>query len=171
MPTTTKQPLDEMTADELQTQLESTQKQIAADTEEYSTLQARMVEAAEQGESETWQKLHALHATLPTKITGQKLRALSIQILLKQSRLEEAQAAKVTTGAPLAELRAKADAAAKELEEATFANQDAYHHANDTARDLAALTHARADLQAAAKPTMPQSKPILRAAPRGTNEL
>jgi chromosome segregation ATPase len=165
MPTTTKQPLEAMTAEELQTALESTQKQIAADESEYSGLQARMVKAAEDGETEEWTRLHGLHNVLPTKLTGLNLRLFSIRILQKEKQLEDAQSAKVTTGAPLEELRAAFETAKKQLDEATWANQDAYHHANDMVRDLGALKHARAEMQvAASKSAMPQGKPLLRAA-------
>jgi hypothetical protein len=53
MPTTTKQPLEEMNVEQLQTQLESTQAKIASDTEEYSGLTAKdCMKANETGASE-----------------------------------------------------------------------------------------------------------------------
>jgi hypothetical protein len=110
----TKQPLEEMTAEQLQTQLDSTQAKITADTEEYSGLTAKMIAAAENGESEEWTRLHFLFNSLPTKLAGQNLRLLSIRILLKEKQLIEAQADVDTTGAPLEELREKADAAKKD---------------------------------------------------------
>ncbi len=165
MPTTTKQPLEEMSAADLQAALEITQSNIAADEREYSSLHGRMIAAAEDGLSEEWQRLHGLHNTLPTKINGQKLRLLSIKILLKEKQLEEAQSAKVTTGVPIAELRAKAESARKEFDDAMNSQADAIVHANQIKSDLANLKYERADLQAqAAKPTMPQGKPLLRAA-------
>ncbi len=161
----TKQPLEEMTAEQLQTQLDSTQAKITADTEEYSGLTAKMIAAAENGESEEWTRLHFLFNSLPTKLAGQNLRLLSIRILLKEKQLIEAQADVDTTGAPLEELREKADAAKKEYDEAQWENQDRYHRRNDTRKDLATLRYERENLQAqAAKSGMPMSKPILRAA-------
>jgi chromosome segregation ATPase len=124
-----------------------------------------MIAAAEDGLSEEWTRLHGLHNTLPTKITGANLRLLSIRILLKEKQLEEAQADMDTTGKPLEELREKADAAKKEYDEAQWANQDTYHRRNDTRKQLAALRYERENLQAAAaKSAMPQSKPLLHAA-------
>jgi chromosome segregation ATPase len=161
----TAKPIDEMTPAELQTALESTQAQIAADESEDSGLTAKMIAAAENGETEEWQRLHSLFNTLPLKIAGMNLRSLSIRILLKEKQLEAAQADMDTTGKPLEELREKADAAKKEYDEAQWANQDTYHRRNDTRKQLAALRYERENLQAAAaKTAMPQSKPLLRAA-------
>ncbi len=149
--------IDEMTHAELQTARENVEAQIVADTTEHASLQPRMIAAAEHGLTEEWTRLHGLHNVLPTKITGAQLRLLSIRILLKQAQLEAAQANVATTGAPLDELREKADAAKKEYDEAQWANQDTYHRLNDTSKDLAALKYDRADLQAAAaKTAMPQ---------------
>ncbi len=157
--------IDEMSAAELQTARENVEANIAADTLEYSGLSARMIAAAENGETEEWTRLHAAFNSLPLKIAGMNLRSLSIRILLKEKQLISAEADMETTGKPLEELREKADAAKKEYDEAQWQNQDTYHRRNDTRTQLVALKYERADLQAAAaKSAMPQSKPLLRAA-------
>jgi len=147
----TAKPIDEMSETELQTARDAVMAQIESDEREYSSLTPRMVEAAEQGLTDEWTRLHALHATLPTKVTGMRLRLSSISILLKAAGVEKAEADVTQTGIPLQGLQAKFDQAKKELDAATHAYQDAYHHANDNRRDLAALRNNHADLQAAAR--------------------
>jgi chromosome segregation ATPase len=150
-----------MSEGELQAALAITNENITRDEAEYSTLHARMTRAAEAGDDAEWMRLQGVHGVLPTKVTGQKLRALSIRILLTQAQLEAAAGAcTALSESRTAEVaQERFDEAKRALDEAIRAQMDAGEEANNYRRNLAELKHERGDLQAAA--TKPRRAGVL----------
>jgi len=155
VPKATPQPLEELSIDELKAGLDKVRAQIAADESEFAGLRERMTQAAEAGEDSEWTRLQGLHQVLPTKITGQKLRELSIRILLTQSQVEAAEGVRTALSeSRIVEVaQERFDEAKAMLNDAINTQHDARNVVLDHRRDLAALKHERADLQnIAAKP-------------------
>jgi len=141
-----------MSLDQLQAALEKTQAQIATDENEYSTLNDRMAAAAEAGDDGEWVRLQGLHGVLPAKLTGTRLRALSIRILITQAQLEAAEGVRTALGeSRIVEVaQERFDEAKRALDNAINTQMDARNDVRDHRRALTALTHERAELQAAA---------------------
>jgi len=123
--------------------------QVEADEAEFASLDQRMVNAATDGENEEWQRLHTLRATLPTRIHGMKLRAISVRILIGEKKVEADEAEYVRTRDELAPIAQKYEQAKKEFSEARWLTEGTYQTLQSARSDLVAMHRARSDEQEA----------------------
>jgi len=146
---TTTTSIEEMTLDQLQAALSTTEAQITAGTNELGGLPGAMTAAADAGESDEWQRLHTRRGMLPAHLQGLKLRAGTLTLTIKQKQLEAAEAARESfrNSGAFAAAKAELDQAKAKLEKA---HQQDYVHRTEVLTLRAAVkdaTYARGDLK------------------------
>ena len=144
------QPIETMSRDELQASCAITTENIKRDEAEYATLPDRMQSAAEAGDDGEWIRLNGLYQVLPTKMTGQTLRVLSIRILLAKLDVASNEAEREALHAPYEAAQATFEAAQKEWQAVQRSTQWAGEEQRERRRHLADLQREREAAQIAA---------------------